>query len=74
MPRNPKLPYFDEDADKMDSYLMRFERYAISNKWDPPLWSSYLSDLFKGHALEVFVRLSKYDQSNYNQLKGGSVN
>ena len=32
--RNPKLPYFEEVKDKMDSYLARFEKYAIVNKWD----------------------------------------
>ena len=29
-PKYPKLPYFDELTDKMDSYLTRFESYAIS--------------------------------------------
>ena len=42
-PNSPKLPYFDEHTDKMDSYLTRFESYAISNKWDPSMWASYLS-------------------------------
>ena len=54
-PRSPKLPYFDEHTDKMDSYLTRFESYALSNKWDPSMWASYLSALLKGRALEVFV-------------------
>ena len=54
-PRSPKLPYFDEHTDKMDSYLNRFESYALSNKWDPSMWASYLSALLKGRALEVFV-------------------
>ena len=35
----------------------------------PVFGASYLSDLLKGHALEVFVRLSKDDPSDYNQLK-----
>ena len=70
-PRSPKLPYmyFDKHTDKMDSYLTRFERYAISNKWDPSMWASYLSALLKGRNLEVFVRLSKDDQSDYGQIK-----
>ena len=68
-PRNPKLPYFDEHMDKMDSYLTRFESYAISNKCDPSMCASYLSVLLKGRAFEVFVRLSKDDQSDYNKLK-----
>ena len=58
-PRNTNLPYFEEHTDKIDSYLMRFESYAISNKWDPAMLASYLSALLKGRALEVFVRLSK---------------
>ena len=33
------------------------------------MWASYLSALLKGHALEVFVRLSKDDQSDYGQIK-----
>ena len=53
----------------MDSYLTRFESYAMSNKWDPSMWASYLSALLKGHALEVFVRLSRDDQSDYGQIK-----
>ena len=68
-PRSPKLPYFDEHTDKMDSYLTRFKSYVISNKWDPSMWASYLSALLKGRALEVFVRLSKHDQSDYGQIK-----
>ena len=53
----------------MDSYLTRLESYAISNKWDPSMWASCLNALLKGHALEVFVRLSKDDQSDYSQIK-----
>ena len=68
-PRSPKLPYFDEHTDKMDSYVTRFESYALSNKWDPSMWASYLSALLKGRALEVFVRLSRDDQSDYGQIK-----
>ena len=67
-PRSPKLPYFDEHTDKMDSYLTRFESYALSNKWDLSMWASYLSALLKGRALEVFVRLSRDDQSDYGQI------
>ena len=53
----------------MDSYLTRFESYAMSNKWDPSMWASYLSALLKGCALEVFVRLSRDGQSDYGQIK-----
>ena len=35
-PRSPERQYmyFEEHTDKMDSYLTRFESFAISNKWD----------------------------------------
>ena len=33
------------------------------------MWASYLSALLKRRALEVFVRLSKDDQSDYGQIK-----
>ena len=68
-PRSPKLPYFDKHTDKMNCYLTRFESYALSNKWDPSMWASYLIALLKGRALEVFVRLSRDDQSDYGQIK-----
>ena len=32
--RDPKLPYFEESKDKMDSYLSSFEKYVTANKWD----------------------------------------
>ena len=31
--RAPKLPAFNENTDKMDAYLERFERFAKNNKW-----------------------------------------
>ena len=56
--RDPKLPYFEESKDKMDSYLSRFEKYATANKWDKNVWAAYLSALLKGRALDVYDRLS----------------
>ena len=73
-PRFPKLPYFDEKTDQMDSYLTRFESYATACKWDPAMWALYLSALLKGRALEVFVRLSKDDQSDYEQIREALLN
>ena len=43
--RDPKLPYFEENKDKMD--LSRFEKYATANKWDKNVWAAYLSALLK---------------------------
>ena len=59
--RDPKLPYFEESKDKMDSYLSRFEKYATANKWDKNVWAAYLSALLKGRALDVYDRLSTED-------------
>ena len=67
--RNPKLPYFEEAKDKIDSYLTKFEKYAIVNKWDPSLWSTYLSALLKGRALEVNNRMAVSDAADYAKLK-----
>ena len=72
--RFPKLPYFDEKTDQMDSYLTRFESYATACKWDPAMWALYLSALLKGRALEVFARLSKDDQSDYEQIREALLN
>ena len=66
---NPKFPYFKESKDKMDSYLSRFEKYAVANKWDRSIWAAYLSALLKGRALEVYDRLSVADANDYEKLK-----
>jgi len=47
----PKMPYFDEGRDFMDSYLGCFERFAESQKWKRVDWSLYLSALLEGRAL-----------------------
>ena len=67
--RDPKLPYFEESKDKMDSYLSRFEKYATANKWDKNVWTAYLSALLKGRALNVYDRLSTEDAADYDKLK-----
>ena len=67
--RDPKLPYFEESKDKMDSYLSRFEKYATANKWDKDVWDAYFSALLKGRALDVYDRLSTEDAADYDKLK-----
>ena len=34
---NPKFPYIDRSADKMESFLTRFGNYATTSKCDPSL-------------------------------------
>ena len=67
--RDPKLPYFEESKDKMDSYLSRFEKYATANKWDKSVWVAYFNALLKGRALYVYDRLSTVDATDYDNLK-----
>ena len=71
--RDPKLPYFEESKDKMDSYLSRFEKYATAIKWDKNVWAAYLSALLKGRALDVYDRLSTEDAADYDMLKDASL-
>ena len=67
--RDPKLPYFDESKDKIESYLSRFEKYATANEWKKSVWAAYLSALMKGRALDVYDRLSVDDAADYEKLK-----
>ena len=57
----PKMPYFDEDKDFMDSYLNRFEQFATSQRWDPSTWALCLSALLRGRALDVYSMMAKDD-------------
>jgi len=63
------MPYFDEERDFMDSYLSRFERFAICQRWNRVDWALYLSALRKGRALDVYSRLPAEHANNYDQLK-----
>jgi len=54
--KGPKMPPFDE-KDDMDSYLYRFERYAVLQGWSKGVWAIYLAALLKGKALDVYARL-----------------
>ena len=65
----PKMPYFDEGRDFMDSYLGRFERFAESQKWKRVDWALYLSALLKGRALDVYSMMPAEYASDYNKLK-----
>lgn len=53
----------------MDSYLLRFERFATSQNWDKGIWATNLSALLKGKALEVCSRLTHEQALDYDTLK-----
>ena len=53
----------------MDSYLLRFERYATAQKWEKEDWATSLSALFKGKALDVYALMPVEEALNYDMLK-----
>ena len=67
--KTPNIPAFNECKDEMDSYLLRFERYATAQKWEPDTWATGLSALLQGKALDVYALMPKEDALNYDKLK-----
>ena len=65
----PKIPFFDETTDDMDSYLERFEWIAENYNWDKADWPFHLSQYLKGKATEAYTRLSKADRKDYDTVK-----
>ena len=55
----PKLPAFVDRKDDLDSWLLRFERFATTSGWPKESWCTPLSALRTGRALEAFCRLSE---------------
>lgn len=68
-PRAPKIPFFEDGKDDMDSYLRRFERYAISQKWKNSEWATNLSALLRGKALDVYALMPADKALDYEALK-----
>ena len=65
----PKLPDFKEGRDDMESYLLRFERFASANCWPRENWAVHLSALLSGKALDTFSRLSEDESTDYDVVK-----
>ena len=53
----PVLPGFVDGKDNLDSYLLRFERYATVAGWERSDWATRLSPLLSGRALDVYFGL-----------------
>ena len=67
----PVLPGFVDGKDNLDSYLLRFERYATvagSKRFE---WATRLSPLFSGLALDVYSGLSDEQAKDYDKLQKG---
>ena len=67
--KSPKLPSFIDEKDELDSYLLRFERYAENASWEKDTWAIKLSALLTGRAMDVYTRMSDGDASDYDKLK-----
>ena len=67
--KTPKIPAFDENIDEMDSYLLRFERYATAQRWKRDQWAINLSALFKDKALDVYALMPIEQALDYDILK-----
>ena len=67
--KSPKLPSFIDEKDELDSYLLRFERYAENASWEKDTWAIKLSALLTGRAMDVYTRMSNADASDYDKLK-----
>ena len=67
--KSPKLPSFEDEKDELDSYLLRFERYAENASWEKDTWAIKLSALLTGRAMDVYTRMSDADASDYDKLK-----
>ena len=61
----PKLPYFDEEHDSIDSYLFRFEKHATNMDWDRADWAGVLSLLLKGKASTYYHELLTSNVQEY---------
>ena len=67
--KSPKLPSFIDEKDELDSYLLRFERYAENASWEKDTWAIKLSALLTGRAMDVYTRMSDAYASDYDKLK-----
>ena len=65
----PKIAPFQDSKEKLDSYLLRFERFARVNRWEDERWAGALSALLSGKALDVYSRLLEEAGIDYRQLK-----
>ena len=64
-----KLPSFIDVKDELDSYLLRFQRYAENASWVKDTWDIKLSALLTGRAMAVYTGMSDADASDYDKLK-----
>ena len=67
------LPSFIDEKDELDSYLLRFERYAKNGSWEKDTWATELTALLTGRAMDIYTRMSDADANDYDKLKKAQV-
>ena len=78
--KSPNLPSFIDEKDELDSYLLRFERYAENASWEKDTWAIKLSVLLTGRAMNVdlivkeqFINACSEDLAMYLLERGPKV-
>ena len=66
--KSPKLPSLIGKKNELDSYLLRFERYAENASREKNTWAIMLSALLTGRAMDVYTRMSNTDANDYTLL------
>jgi hypothetical protein len=64
----PKIPYFDDKSDDIESYLYRFDKHAASLKWSDEDKAVILPSLLRGRALNYYHELSVEQANDYKKL------
>ena len=64
-----KFPSFNEKVDKLDTFLVLYEKQALSNKIPKKDWPKHLIPLLSGKARDVFKEASEETCSDYDRLK-----
>ena len=53
---------------KLNSYLLRFERYTENAKWEKNRWAIKLIALLTGRAMDAYTRMSNIDTNDNDRL------
>ena len=63
------LAVYEEDKEKIDQYLQRFEAMSVAMGLERNKWNLKLSQGLRGTGYEVYTRLPPGHENNYDELK-----
>ena len=63
------LPIFNEERDKFDTFICKFESYAKLMKWPRTDWAMQLSLVLTGQTSDIFYSLPEEHQRDYDKVK-----